>query len=193
MTGIVILAAGSSSRLGKPKQNLIYKDKTLLQRTINAALETGCLPVIVVLGANADLIKPIAEDLPVEIIYNDDWEEGMSSSIRAGINALQKNETKVDSVILMLCDQPFVDAEILKQLIPTNSAKNITASAYNRAIGPPVFFDGYYFPELLLLQGNEGAKKLMLKYEVNITTIPFLLGSVDIDTTEDYENLKQNS
>ncbi|MDP9079534.1 MAG: nucleotidyltransferase family protein [Bacteroidota bacterium] len=193
MTGIVILAAGSSSRLGKPKQNLIYKDKTLLQRTINAALDTGCWPVIVVLGAKADLIKPIIEDLPVEIIYNDDWEEGMSSSIRAGINKLQKNDFNVDSVILMLCDQPFVDAEVLKQLIPANSAKSITASAYNRAIGPPVFFDGYYFPELLLLQGNEGAKKLMLKYEVNITTIPFPLGSVDIDTAEDYENLKQNS
>ena len=193
MTGIIILAAGSSSRLGQPKQNLIYNGQTLLQKNIKAALDTGCYPILVILGASIEAIKPTIEDLPVGIFYNENWKEGMASSIRLGVSELQKNEAKVDSVILMLCDQPFVDAEILKQLIPANSTKSITASAYNKAIGPPVFFDGHYFPELLLLRGSEGAKKLMLKYEVNITTVPFLLGSVDIDTMEDYENLKHNS
>lgn len=192
MTGIVILAAGSSSRLGKPKQNLIYKEKTLLQNTIKAALATGCHPVVVVLGANADVIKPIISDLPVSIVYNKDWKEGMASSIRTGILELKQQKSKVDSVVLMLCDQPFVDREVLNQLISPHSAKSIVASAYNGAIGPPVFFDGYYFPELLLVQGNEGAKNLILKYEDNITTIPFPLGNIDIDTIEDYENLKQD-
>jgi molybdenum cofactor cytidylyltransferase len=193
MTGIIILAAGSSSRLGTPKQNLIYEGQTLLQRNIKAALATGCHPVIVMLGANINTIKPTIEGLPVDIVYNEDWEEGMSSSIRLGISELQKSHARVSSVILMLCDQPFVNTNLLEQLIPANSLQSITACAYNRAIGPPVFFDGYYFPELLLLKGNEGAKNLMLKHEVHITTIPFPLGSIDIDTMEDFENLKDNS
>jgi len=193
MTGIVILAAGSSSRLGRPKQNLVYEDQTFLQRNIKIALATGCHPVIVVLGANSDVILPTIESLPVEIAYNTDWSEGMSSSIRAGIAHLQTNHAKISSIILMLCDQPFVTTELLLQLITVSSAKSITACAYDRAVGPPVFFDSYYFPELLLLKGNEGAKQLMIKHEVNITTVPFVLGSIDIDTKEDFERLNDFS
>ena len=191
MTGIIILAAGSSSRLGTPKQNLIYKGETLLQRAIKTALATGCHPVVVILGANAEVIKPTIEDLPIKIIYNKDWQEGMSSSIHSGISELQKTGTKISSVILMLCDQPFVNTELLLQLISENSKQDITACAYNNGIGPPVYFDGFYFPELLLLKGNEGAKKLIIKHEAHVTTVPFLLGSVDVDTVEDFERLKK--
>ncbi len=190
MTGIIILAAGSSSRLGRPKQNLIYEGQTLLQRAIKAALATGCHPVIVVLGGNTEAIKPTIADTPVTIIYNDDWQEGMSSSIRVGINELKKSEIKMDSVILMLCDQPYVDAKLLLQLIPKDKSKAIVACAYSGTIGPPVFFDGFYFPELLLLNGKEGAKKLLVKYADRVATVPFPQGSIDIDTIEDYEGLK---
>ncbi|MDB5088375.1 MAG: MobA-like protein [Mucilaginibacter sp.] len=190
MTGIIILAAGSSSRLGTPKQNLIYKGETLLQGAIKTALATRCSPITVVLGANFEVIKPTIEDLPVTIIYNEDWQQGMSSSISSGITELQKNEAKISSVILMLCDQPFVNKELLLQLISANSKQSIVACAYNKGIGPPVYFDGFYFPELLLLKGNEGAKKLILKHEAHVTTIPFLLGSVDVDTIDDFERLK---
>ena len=93
----------------------------------------------------------------------------------------------------MLCDQPFVTTGLLLQLIAVSGPKSITACAYDKAVGPPVFFDSYYFPELLLLKGNEGAKQLMLKHEVNITTVPFVLGSIDIDTKEDFERLKDFS
>jgi len=193
MTGIVILAAGSSSRFGTPKQNLVYQNKTLLQRNIEIALATGCHPVIVVLGANSDVILPTIESLPVEIAYNTAWGEGMSSSIRSGIAHLQTNHAKISSIILMLCDQPFVTTGLLLQLIAVSGPKSITACAYDKAVGPPVFFDSHYFPELLLLKGNEGAKQLMLKHEVNITTVPFVLGSIDIDTKEDFERLKDFS
>jgi molybdenum cofactor cytidylyltransferase len=191
MTGIIILAAGSSSRLGTPKQNLIYKDETLLQRAIKAAQSTGCYPIIIVLGANFKAINPTIEDLPVSIVYNADWQEGMSSSIRFGISELQKNQAKIDSVILMLCDQPFVNTELLHQLILSATKRSVVACAYNSGIGPPTFFDSYYFPELLLLKGNEGAKKLILKHEAHITTIPFPLGNIDIDTLDDFEQLKK--
>ena len=189
MTTIIILAAGSSSRLGTPKQNLVYQGKTLLQRAVQAGLDSTCNTVIVVLGANADSIRPTIKDSRVRIIYNQDWEEGMASSIRISISQIQLLEPKTTSVILMLCDQPFVDASLLDQLIQKKSLKGIVASSYNGITGAPVLFDAAYFDELLLLKGQEGAKKLLLKYPEDIDTVSFPLGSIDIDTIEDYEKL----
>jgi molybdenum cofactor cytidylyltransferase len=189
MTGIIILAAGSSSRLGKPKQNLVYKGQTLLQRAIATAATSVCRPVIVVLGANEEMIKPTIESDSVNIIHNPEWQEGMASSIGAGIKALQKIEPEAGAVILMLCDQPFVGAALLHQLVQKKSDKGIVASGYNETIGAPVLFGAVYFDELLLLKGQEGAKKLLLKYPDDVIAVPFPLGGIDIDTMEDYEKL----
>jgi len=189
MTGIIIFAAGPSSRLGKPKQNLVYKGQTLLQRAIETACASVCKPVIVVLGADVDLIKPTIKDCNVKIIQNPDWQEGMASSIRLGIIELQKHEPKARAAILMLCDQPFVDSALLGQLFQKKFTKGIIACAYNDTTGPPVLFNAAYFDELLLLTGQEGAKKLLLKYPDDVAVIPFLLGGIDIDTAEDYGKL----
>lgn len=189
MTGIIILAAGSSSRLGKPKQNLIFSGQTLLQRTIHTALRINCGPVIVVLGGNANLIKPALGNFEVDIIFNADWQEGISSSIRTGIQHLEKKHPQANSAVLMLCDQPYVDENILQKLIAAGKQGTIVASGYNETTGPPAFFGRYYFPELLALKGNEGAKNLMLKHKQEVTTIPFELGGVDIDTVEDFQRL----
>jgi len=189
MPGIIILAAGSSSRLGSPKQNLVYNGRTLLQRAIETAVASACEPVIVVLGANKNLIRQSIEGSKATIVYNTDWEEGMASSIRAGITALKKINPESDAVILMLCDQPFADTSLLNQLVQKRSAKGIVACAYNKTIGPPVLFDAVYFDELLLLKGQEGAKKLFKKYQNDVVTVSFPLGSVDIDTSEDFERL----
>ena len=191
MTGVIILAAGSSSRLGTPKQNLIYLGQTLLQRTIETALVSVCQPVIVVLGANENVIRPTIEAMPVNIISNADWQEGMASSIRLGIKEIQIIEPNIASVILMLCDQPFIDFSILNVLVKTqtNDRIGIAACAYNNTIGAPVLFDSIYFGDLLMLKGQEGAKKLLLKYSDKVVSIPFPLGSVDIDTVEDYEKI----
>ena len=89
MTGIIILAAGSSSRLGTPKQNLGYQGQTLLQRAIETALASVCRPILVVLGANETVIKPTIELMPGNIIYNSDWHEGMASSIRLGVTEIK--------------------------------------------------------------------------------------------------------
>lgn len=191
MTGVIILAAGSSSRLGTPKQNLIYQGQTLLQRAIETALSSVCQPVIVVLGANENAIRPTIENMPVNIISNGDWQEGMASSIRLGIKEIQNMEPNTASVILMLCDQPFIDFSILNVLVKTqtNNRIGIAACAYNGTIGAPVLFDTIYFEDLLMLKGQEGAKKLLLKYSDKVVSIPFPLGSVDIDTVEDYEKI----
>jgi len=190
MTGIIILAAGQSARLGTPKQNLIYKGNTLLQHTINAALQSVCKPIIVVLGAYAADILPTIDAKDIEIIRNDDWEEGMASSIRASITALQKHPD-IDSALIMLCDQPHVDALLLKTMIHRlqDSHKGIIACAYNGTLGVPVLFNKQYFAGLLLLTGHDGAKKILAAHLSDIAAVPFPLGAVDIDTMADYTNL----
>ena len=189
MTGIIILAAGSSSRMGQPKQLLIYKQTTLLQRAINAAIGTPDSCLVVVLGANHQLLMPDAAMLIVE--YNPDWQQGMGASISAGIKRLLAEKPTVQNVLLMLCDQPFADTALLQKLINAkqNSNDKIIASAYENTLGAPVLFDRSYFNELLALQGQEGAKKLLIKYSNEVIAMPFNKGAIDIDTPEDYERL----
>jgi molybdenum cofactor cytidylyltransferase len=190
MTGIIILAAGNSSRLGKPKQNLMYNGKTLLQHAVSAAICSVCRPIIVVLGANSDSIEPEIAGHDIQLIHNVDWEQGMSTSIHLGITELQKTED-IDSAIIMLCDQPFANDQLLAQLQQKHqeSRKGIIACAYNNTLGVPVLFDQKYFADLLALEGHEGAKKLLGVYTDDIATVEFEKGAVDIDTMEDYEGL----
>ncbi len=191
MTGLIILAAGESSRLGQPKQNLQFNGQTLLQHAVDSAQQSKCKPVIVVLGANADKIKSIAE---TSTLYNKDWKEVMASSIRTAINDIKK-DSSVDKVIIMLCDQPFVSAELLNSLIDKQieTEKPIVACTYNGTIGVPALFDRSLFAELLLLQGHEGAKKILKVHTSEVATTPFEQGSIDIDTPDDYERLRKLS
>jgi molybdenum cofactor cytidylyltransferase len=190
MTAIVILAAGPSSRFGSPKQNVNYKGETLLQLAIKNALAVS-ETILVVLGANRELIEFSIKDKPVDILYNSDWVEGMASSISLAANKLQTDYLQITSALFMLCDQPYADKAILQQLIDAtlNSEKGIIASAYNDTLGAPVLFKSKYFPYLLALKGKEGAKKLIMQHADDVQPIPFPLGSVDIDTVEDYEGL----
>src|ERR1700749_3847202 len=185
MTAVIILAAGESSRLGQPKQNLLFNGQTLLERTVNSALQSNCDPVIIVLGANADKINPITG---VTILYNKDWQEGMASSIRIGIDEINRN-LSVNNTIILLCDQPFVNATLLNTLIEkhTQTGKPIIASAYSGITGVPVLFQRSLFAELLLLGGHEGAKKILITHANGIATVPFEQGNIDIDTISDYE------
>src|SRR6185312_8828069 len=136
MTGIIILAAGESARLGQPKQNLIFRDKTLLQRAIETALVSVCKPVIVVLGANEEVIRPTISQYPVNIIHNANWADGMASSIRTGIAEL-KNHPEITSAIFMVCDQPFVSTDLINKLVEAGSQNNMAACKYNDAVGVP--------------------------------------------------------
>ncbi|MEJ7693677.1 nucleotidyltransferase family protein [Daejeonella sp.] len=188
---IIILAAGRSSRLGSPKQLLSYRGKTLLQHSIDSAKQTGSNKVIVVLGSGKDLIGNKIDTAGIEIAENPDWESGISSSIKAGINALKKIAPDVDALILMVCDQPFADAEILKALIKkqTESGKAIVGCMYENTKGTPALFHSSLFPDLLALKGDTGAKKLFKKYKDAASFVSFKNGGIDIDTSEDYQNL----
>jgi len=195
MAAIIILAAGASSRMGSPKQLLAYGGNNLLQHAIHEALGTGFSPVMVVLGAKENEIVPVIKNDDILIVENAEWEEGLGSSVRAGISTLIKQTPEPDSVILMLCDQPFVTSTLLKQLVEIKAAtnKNIVASMYRDTAGVPVLFDHSFFPELLLLRGQDGAKKLLLQYAEEVATILFPEGAVDIDTPEDYHTLVLNA
>jgi molybdenum cofactor cytidylyltransferase len=194
MTGLIILAAGASSRLGTPKQNLIYQGQTLLQRAIHTALTSACCEkIVVVLGANEGVIRPNISDHQIHITYNPNWQEGIASSIRLGITELQKLEPNIKAAILMLCDQPFVDPLLIYQLTERKAENNngIIACAYKDTLGVPALFDASYFPQLLMLQGKEGAKKLIKAFSHDVLPVAFPLGAIDIDTMDDYEGLEE--
>lgn len=191
MTGIIVLAAGSSSRLGAPKQLLSYNDKNLLGHVIDEAKKTADARVVVILGGNYQLIAGNINTPGIEVIYNPDWEEGISSSIRAGLAGLTKENKDLDRVILTVCDQPFITADLFKTLITKagSSGKSIVASAYSGTLGTPVLFAAAHFSDLGNLKGKEGAKILLDKYKENVTSVPFENGEIDIDTPEDYKKL----
>ena len=189
-TGIIILAAGSSSRLGQPKQLLAYKNSTLLKNTIEASLSENTL-VIVVTGSNKDLIENELDFADIKISYNPDWESGMSSSISKGLTDLLAFFPDCESCIFTVCDQPYVTQTIFENLISEyqKTGKGIIASSYAETFGTPVLFDKKYFSELLKLKGQEGAKKIINRFPEDTVSIPFEKGNIDIDTQEDYSQL----
>jgi molybdenum cofactor cytidylyltransferase len=160
---------------------------------MQAAVAVPNTCVIVVIGANQSSVNNVDLNNPsVRVEYNPDWEQGIASSIKVGIKRLLIECPAIQSALLMLCDQPFVDAALLQTLIDTKQASNskkIVASAYQDTVGAPVLFDRSYFTELMALQGQEGAKKLLRKYKDHVIKIPFEKGAIDIDTPEDYERL----
>ena len=188
---VIILAAGRSARLGSPKQLLSYRGKTLLQHTIDTALESQASPILVVLGSGKDAIKNELEQKQVFILENSSWESGMASSISCGITNLQELAPESKAVILMVCDQPFVNAKLLNNLITKHkdTRQSIVASSYANTLGTPALFHQSLFSELLVLEGESGAKSLIKKYSLQTGFVSFDQGSIDIDTRENYRNL----
>lgn len=192
-TGIMILAAGNSSRLGKPKQLLVFEGTTLLEKTITAAEQTPFAPIVMVLGAYANEILASIKELNINYIINENWQDGMSASIKAGLKKMINLEPETESVIIAVADQPFVTADIFNLLYEQHlkTGKNIIASSYAETIGTPALFNRQYFDELNLLDGGSGAKHLMTKHINDVATIQFTLGNIDIDTETDYKNLTE--
>lgn len=193
-TGIIILAAGSSSRLGQPKQLLTFKGKSLIRRAIDSAFESIADSYVLVLGAHFELIKKEVLNTNIEVIINHDWEAGMASGMQKGLNFLDIKFTP-DHVILMLCDQPFVDSALLNNLVEKQSetGKGIIACQYGDTFGVPALFSKKYFSELNNLKGSEGAKKVIYAHQDDMEKIDFPNAAIDIDTLEDYEKLiKEN-
>ncbi|MDC3210710.1 nucleotidyltransferase family protein [Saprospiraceae bacterium] len=188
---IIILAAGSSSRLGRPKQLLELNGKTLLQKSIETALNVS-INVTVVLGANENLVRPTISGFPINIILNENWISGISGSIQTGMSALKNNEFQ--AVLIMLCDQPFINASILKGMIEVFEKNKfpIVASEYEKKVGVPAIFDASFFQKLKMLKGQKGAKKLIMNNLDKTKSFMFENGKIDIDTEEDWQKIKKS-
>jgi len=191
-TGVIILAAGNSSRLGRPKQLLPYRGKTLLTHVVAEVQAAELWPVVVVTGAFHIEVGDSLRGQSVEIVFNPAWEMGMASGIVAGLSNMLSLHPDVDAVIIAVCDQPFISSALFLQLINTHDAsgKGIIACAYADSVGTPVLFGRSYFEQLLALAGSEGAKKLLKQYPDDLATIAFPDGQIDVDTWEDAEKLR---
>ena len=176
----VILAAGASRRLGHPKQLVVLDGETLLHRIARTALAGGG-PVTVVTGSRAGDMAAALEGLPVTILENLAWEEGMASSIRAGVAALPPGTT---GVLLLLCDQPAVSPELLAMLQAAHRAdpEAVVACGYGGTLGVPTLIPARHFSRLLALAGDEGARALLR--EGGAVAVPFPEGEADVDGPE---------
>jgi molybdenum cofactor cytidylyltransferase len=183
-TAILILAAGSSSRLGLPKQLLQLDRKSLLRRIAETALELHPAEVVVVLGFEPDRMKHELHDLAVKIVLNHDWQEGIASSLRHGMAGLSPT---LDGALIALCDQPFIPVTHLSHLISSCSIQHpIAATSYEPSPGVPACFHRTLFPELLTLTGDSGARRIIEKHIQETTVFPCTEASIDIDTASDY-------
>lgn len=185
--GVIILAAGGSSRMGQPKQLLRYGGQSLIRRAAETAIESRWNRTVVVIGNEARQMRAELAGLPVSVIENENWRIGMSSSIRAGMAELSNDD--LDAVIVMLCDQPLVTAEILNDLLFTHfkTGQPIVASSYGDIEGAPAFFTRELFAELHSLTGDEGARRVISKHPELVATIEFQQGALDVDTPHEYE------
>ena len=192
--GAVVLAAGASTRMGTPKQLLVYQGRTLIRRAVETALASVCDPVVVVLGANALLVGRELE-LPVIVTRNREWETGMSSSLRTGLEALRAANSSLDGVVMMLCDQPFVTSELIDRLSECcrRTGKSIVASDYRGTLGVPALFANKFFAELAALTGDQGARQIIQNYPHDTATVSFSDAAIDVDTPHDYRALQAAS
>jgi molybdenum cofactor cytidylyltransferase len=185
--GAVVLAAGGSSRLGRPKQLLWHRGRSLLRRAAEEALASGCEPVVVVLGAEAGRLAPELAGLPVKPVVNERWADGMSTSLRLGVEALGP---VVEACVLLLCDQPSVTAALLRGLVEAHRhGHRLAGCEYGDALGVPALFDRSLFPELLNLGGDRGARPVLAAHAAEAARIAFPEGVLDIDTPEDAARL----
>lgn len=184
----IILAAGASRRLGRPKQLVRIAGEALLARTIRVVRQAGADPVLVVLGANRERITKDVELSGVSVVANPDWEQGIARSIRAGVEALQRLRPDSKAAMILVCDQPGLTADHLKLLIARFEQADkpaIVSSRYAGIAGIPAIFPASQFAKLLALKGDAGARFLLRNPECPMDSVDFADGEADIDTPED--------
>lgn len=193
-TWAVLLAAGGSSRMGAPKQLLDFEGLSLVRRAALAALGCACDGVVAVLGAQADAVARELAGLDLVLVQNPAWDEGIGTSIRCGVEAALARDPELDALLLLLADQPGVSAALLDRLLAERRERggDLVACAYAESLGVPALFARPHFAALRALAGDRGAKAILLEHEPQVRRIAFPEGALDVDTPEDYEQLRRS-
>jgi molybdenum cofactor cytidylyltransferase len=192
--GIVILAAGGSRRMGQPKQLWPFRERTLLRHAVETAVASMCRPILVVIGAHAELVSLELQSLPVLIAYNPEWASGIGSSLRVAIQTLGAIDG-IEGIVVTLSDQPLVTAVAVNKIVEAHdqTGKDIVASEYADTHGVPLFIGKRFFDEISALAGTEGAKRVIDRHLEEMTTVPLVEAAFDIDTPNDYERLTSSN
>ncbi len=195
----IVLAAGASRRLGEPKQLVLLHGEPLLRRIVRLALEAGCSPVVVVLGAHAQPCRQALATLPpallpaLRIVVNPEWAEGMSTSLRAGCAALSDpGAGSPESTLVLVTDQFRLTADSLALLLQAHarSTTPVTAALYSGRLGVPAIFRRALLPAFSTLSGDQGARHLLAAWANLATAVPLTEAADEVDTPEDLASLQ---
>lgn len=186
--GLILLAAGASQRMGRPKQLLPIHGKPLVRHVVENVLPAGFSPVVVVLGAGADEVQMALGGLPVNLTVNTGWAEGMGSSLRAGVETVLRLQPNLTGLIIALADQPDLSAQHVEQIASEQRRTGQTMVAWEcgGVPMPPVYFAAEHFPSLLALPGDTGARALLRSARASIALVHGE-ALTDLDTPADYE------
>jgi molybdenum cofactor cytidylyltransferase len=186
----IILAAGSSSRMGQSKQLLKIGNESLLRQTVQTVTNSGVEETVIILGSGQQAHQEEIIDLPVKVIYNPDWQKGIGSSLKCGVRFIEERFPACETILVTVCDQPLLSSKHLRILHDSyQSEKNsIVSSYYSDSPGVPVLFNRSMFKKLLEVDDQHGAK-MIIKENIELALlIDFPEGSVDLDTPEDWKN-----
>ncbi len=184
----IVLAAGESQRFGQPKQLLPVGSKSMIQHVVDVALGSLLEPVIVVLGCRAPEVGESIADRPVQVVVNEKWRSGLSSSVQAGLSAVKP---EVNAVLFILADQPGVTTEVIARLVERyrETGASIVVPTHRGRRGNPVLFDRSLFAELMEVKGDQGGRQVIIQHEGELEEVEVRTEAIftDIDTADDYQ------
>lgn len=195
--GAIILAAGASKRMGAPKLFLPIHQKPLFMHCLEVALANTLTPVLLIAGAHAEDFRKRTKELDVQVLYNAQYTEGMSTSLKLGMEAMGR---EIEATMIFLADQPFVPSIVIQSLMEQYRLGRergilIVRPSYDGVPGHPIIVDAQLFPKFHSLKGDTGGKEIIKEHQHLMVVIPFpnTIWGADIDTQEDYVNMKNHS
>lgn len=187
---IVVLAAGGASRFGSPKQLAEYQGKTLLQRAIDTCSGISGCSTYVVLGAEHRKIAATLDSARIEILGNNNWQNGISSSIHLAVTSIGK---QFDGLMFLAADQPLVGAVQVHSLIDTwqKQPDHLVAAKFSNKVGIPAIYPKSFYSELLKIKGDRGGKRILLENKNHLLTVAMPQAAIDIDYPDELDSLKK--